>query len=97
MNCWQSHKQYKQRLLRYEGPCETAIQAGGSAPGTQNETVTPGLSPCYNKILGAKSRVPNRGFTCGSREGLTYFGKRKRSQKKAGYRVKTPQIIVKYN
>lgn len=62
MSCWQSHRQCKQRSLYRGTPCETEIQAGGLAPGTQNESVTPGLSLRCNQMLVTKCRDPSREF-----------------------------------
>lgn len=57
-SCWQSHRQCKQRSLYRGAPYETEIQAGGLAPGTQNESMTPGLSLCCNQMLITKCRDP---------------------------------------
>lgn len=54
MNFWQSHRWHKWRWLHCGAPCETAVQAGGSAPGTQSESMTPGLSSHYKKMPVAK-------------------------------------------
>lgn len=61
--------------------------------------MTPGLSPCYNKMLVAKCRVPDREFKCRIGEGFTYSWKTERKKKKKQNRRQsgTPQEINTIN